>query len=293
VPDFRAGIIYRPSQVIVAAGGKGINVARAVKKLNGDPVCAGFLGGHAGRLIADLATAEGLRSGWTWIQPETRTCVIITNPNNGEATVLNENGPTISHEDWQHLADDILRESADAECVCFSGSLPPGVSPDDYVQFVHGLRQAGKSVWVDTSGAPLKAALNAGNMNIKVNGDEAGAIIGKTIHSVANALQAASEIQATGLETVVLTLGGKGAVLAHAGGVWYSQPPPVKVQNNVGSGDSFLAGLVCALTNGLPPSEALRHAVAAGTANAAALGGGHFTFDDFSKVLKETPLQAG
>src|SRR5512133_1720831 len=80
------GDVHRAENVIVVAGGKGLNVARAIRTLGSEPLCMGFTGGHAGRLLADLAQKEGLNSLWTWTDVETRTCTILV-PANGEATV--------------------------------------------------------------------------------------------------------------------------------------------------------------------------------------------------------------
>src|SRR5512138_1568438 len=80
LPGLTAGNVHRAETVIVVAGGKGLNVARVIRTLGGEPLCMGFTGGHAGRLLADLAQNEGLNSCWTWTDSETRTCAIFISP---------------------------------------------------------------------------------------------------------------------------------------------------------------------------------------------------------------------
>ena len=91
VPDLRIGDTARAYGARVAAGGKGVNVARGLAALGGRPLYMGPLGGASGRILAGLAEAEGLEAAWTWCEVETRTCVILVGPA-GRATVVNEPG---------------------------------------------------------------------------------------------------------------------------------------------------------------------------------------------------------
>src|SRR5512132_4226494 len=92
VSGFAAGGVWRAQAVRAAAGGKGLNVARALLGLGQSMCCAGPLGGRTGRQVAALADAEGLPARWTWIGGETRTSVIVVG-DGGETTVINEPGP--------------------------------------------------------------------------------------------------------------------------------------------------------------------------------------------------------
>jgi 1-phosphofructokinase family hexose kinase len=291
VPGFRAGEVLHAERALVVAGGKGLNVARSIRLLGTEARCAGFLGGHSGRLFAELVEHEGLRGAWTWIEHETRTCVIIVDPECGQATGVYEPGVTVSLEDWAHLQADVLRESTDASAVCFSGSLPSGVPPQAFADLIASLGAAGQRVWVDTSGAALQAALAAGPFGIKVNSSEAGAILGRDVRGVTAALEAADELRRAGPTLVALTLGASGAALVSETERWRVQPPPVRALSSVGSGDAFLAGLVTGFENGSDCSEALRWAVAAGTANALSAGGGQFTMADFNRLLSDVTIR--
>jgi tagatose 6-phosphate kinase len=286
VPDFEIGRVLRATQAISAAGGKGVNVVRGIKILGGEAFNAGFLGGYAGRQVADYAAGEGMGAEWTWITGETRTCIILVIDG---ATVVNEVGPTVSAEDWHRLKETVLRASRQARQVCFSGSLPPGSPTEAFFDLVRGLVKAGKQVWVDTSGEPLSAVIPCGVM-IKVNGDEAGAVLGRKVVDVSSAFDVAQELLRRGAAGVALTWGGAGAVLALGDRAWRAIPPPLKVVSAVGSGDTFLSGLVTGLADGLPASQSLRRAVAAGAANALSSGGGFFTRQEFDRILAQTTV---
>ncbi len=288
VTDFKRGEVFRARSSLVAAGGKGINVARAVTILGGEAMSMGFLAGSMGRLASSLAEAESLQGHWTWVEGETRTCVIIADDTTGETTVINESGPAVTAQDWEQFSEEVLIEAARADQICFSGSLPPGSSLETYVSLIQKTAALDKPVWVDTSGAALQSVSRIPGITIKVNGDEASSIVGYPVGDPLAAVQAAKQIRQGGPHTVVLTLGAEGAVMTHAGGCWWVKSPAVKVVDAIGSGDSFLAGLVVASANRLPPDRALQHAVAAGAANATTIGGGDFPINTFYQILEQT-----
>lgn len=290
VPCFSMGAIYRPEKVIVAPGGKGINVARAVHVLGGEAVCCGFLGGHAGRLIIDLMHQEELPGGWTLIEGETRTCIIIADPDLRQTTVINEQGPTVTDDDWARLKSDLLYNSTELDYISFSGSLPPGSTHNKYSDALDTLIQMGKQVWADTSGVSLKAAVALRDVNIKVNNEEAGELLSESLINVQDVARAAFLLLERGPRTVILTMGAEGAVLAHQTGTWYAKPPTITVQSTVASGDSFLAGILVALSVGKVLPDALCYGVAAGAANALSVGGAQFSMDDFHRILHDTEV---
>jgi len=291
VPDLRMGEVNRATRVIAAAGGKGLNVARAIHTLGGDPLCAGFLGGSTGRLVAQLASEEEMQGLWTWIEGETRTCLIVVDPRSREATVINAPGPAVTASDWRRWQSDVLPEATRAEHICLSGSLPPGAPLESFAGFLRALCVNGRPLWVDTSGEALRCALAVGGVNIKVNAEEAGEVLGRSIDDAAAALSAATELcERSRAESAIITLGGRGAVVVRDQGGWSAMAPAIQAVSGVGSGDSFLAGWVTGLADGKSPPEALRQAIAAGAANALATSGGTFNLNDLEQLLRATTV---
>ena len=285
-----AGKVHRAEQVIVAAGGKGLNVARAISTLGGESLSMGFLGGHTGQLLADLAQKAGLPSVWTWTNSETRTCTILV-AQNGDGTVINEAGPRVSKSVWQRLNRDVRKNISTASLVCVSGSLPADSSLEDLQRLLKMLVRAKKQVWVDASGSALNVALGLPGICIKVNKTELSESLGFELRNMAAAKRGLKMILDRGVSACIITLGADGALLATPAGNWHARAPRVRVVSTVGSGDSLLGGFVNALDHGSNWPEALRTAVAAGTANSLSAGGGQFTLQEFRDIRKQVVVQ--
>jgi tagatose 6-phosphate kinase len=297
VPGFAAGGVWRAANVSVVCGGKGINVARAVVALGHRATCAGMLAGHTGRLAAELAAAEGLRAVWTWTPGETRTCVIILG-SEGAASVINEPGCAITAAHWERFARDIATAARTVDAVCISGSVPPKVPKGAFRDLIERVERGGCPVWVDTSGTALVEAMGATmsggsaiamSAGIKVNAEEAAALVGQPVVSAESAAVAAEAIRRRGMQRVVITLGAAGAVLVSDGACLWARPPAIAEVNAVGSGDCFLAGLVAGWHECGSPEEALRLATAAGAANALRTTLG-FSAADVDRLLARTTL---
>jgi len=289
-PGWRAGAVQRPTDVIVAAGGKGLNVARAIRTLGGDPLCLGPLGGPAGRWLADLAQQEALSCAWTWTMRETRTCTIVLDPDVEASTGWYETGEPLSHTDWLRLSEDVKREATDANLISFSGSLPPGAPVADFGDLLRTLSHAGRSVWVDTNGLALEAARQIDGIGLKVNEVEIGTLLSREITSLEAACAAARDARPQGGVTIV-TLGRAGAVLSADDITWHASPPAIQAVNVTGSGDAFLGGWLVALAEQCAMPEALRRAVAAGAANALSTSGGHFQRSTYEQILAGVTLR--
>lgn len=291
LPRLVLGEVHRAEQSIVAAGGKGLNVARVIRTLGGEALCMGFAGGHSGHLLADLAQNEGLNFSWTWTDSETRTCIILVSQN-ADATLINEPGTPVTNSDWKWLQEDVHKNLSSAGLVCISGSLPPGSSVEQFQVLLKMLVDSGKQVWVDTSGATLERVLIFPGICIKVNGDEIDNSLGFEVKDVTSAKRALQVLHERGMTACVITLGADGALLSTNEGRWHARGPRVRVVSTVGSGDSFLGGLVSSLDAGKDWPEALGNAVAAGTANALSAGGGQFSLQDFREIRDQIQIQA-
>ncbi len=291
VPGFAAGAVWRAASASAACGGKGVNAARAVRCLGHRAVCAGLIAGHGGRLAATLADEEGLEAAWTRFDGETRTCVIVVG-DRGEATVINEPGPAITAADWRRLIADAAEAVAACDAACIAGSLPPGCPAGGLAALVAAVGGGGRPVWVDTAGPALAEAIAAGAM-VKINALEAAALLGREPATAIDAAAAAAEIRRRGAAAVSITCGDEGAVLVEAAGTWRARPPRIRAVSAVGSGDSFLAGLVVGLAEGRGPGEALRLAVAAGAANALRTSAGILDSDDLARMLAATVAERG
>lgn len=289
----RLGSIHRTDHVLVAAGGKGLNVARAARTLGQAAMVCAPLGGHTGEQVAHLAAEEGLLGRWTSMRSgETRTCVLLVDPLAEDATVLNEVGPPLTLADWADLSSDVLDSAASADLCLLSGSLPQGIAAGRLGDLLAELTARGRRTIVDSSGAALAAAVATRPYGVKVNRDELGALLGRSVANPSDAATSLAELRARGINLAAVSLGAQGCVAADASGSWYACPPLVRAVSSVGSGDSLLAGLATGLLRGLPLPDALRLAVACGTADALSIGGGRIDPAELQRLSNETTVSA-
>ncbi len=288
VPGLKLGGAFRATAEVSLASGKGINVARAVQELGGEPLGMGFVAGLGGQQFAALAQAEGMRGLWTQVAGEERLALAMYDPQHaGDATLVSGPGPQVDEADWLRLEADVLSQAAAARLACFSGSLPPGSPPAAFARLVGRLGDAGVAVWLDVRGAPLHAALQARPAGVKINVLEAEEATGLVVDSPAAALQAARRLCEMGAGRALITLGRGGAVLASPGSAWRAHPlEQPGFLSSVGSGDAFMAGWLVGLERGLSEAEALRQAAAAGAANTLSLGGGLFSPAEYQAALE-------
>jgi 1-phosphofructokinase len=207
-----------------------------------------------------------------------RVNITITEPD-GTTTKLNSPGPQATPRLLQALEEALVRRAATADWTVLAGSLPPGTPPEWYAELVTALRVAGTRVAVDTSDAPLKALVDALSSSaagaphlMKPNGEELASFTGHHADELeaepAAAAEAARDLVARGVESVLVTLGPHGAVLVDADGAWHAAPPPTTVVSTVGAGDSSLFGYLLGEVTGRPPEQRLALAVAYGSAAA-------------------------
>lgn len=292
VPKYGEGGVFRPQQQIAGAGGKGINVARAAVALGSEATALGFLAGHTGKLFAEFSEREHIKSRWTWLREgETRTCIVLLDPAARRTSVINEFGPPASAEDWHALQADALLEAKHASTICVCGSLPAGSPINAFRTLIAALRDTGKPVWADTSGAALDAALMPG-VNIKISHDEAAELLGTPIETAEETAQATEELsRRIGGAKAIITMSARGAAGRDDTGAWQVSAAKTDVVSTLGCGDSFLAGLLVAFERGDNMADALKQASAAGTANALSIGGGRFTYDDFLRITDQTHVE--
>lgn len=294
VPHLTVGEVHRAMAVHMAAGGKGLNVTRAARTLGGEVLATGPLAGHAGRLVADLAVAEGLKADWYWLKSgETRTCLLITHET-GDATVINEPGESLSEADWAGFGAHVERLVGQARAVAFSGSLPSGVNPAALSALARAVVATERTVYLDTSRAALAAALaQPTGLCLKANRAELAAELHLTVDefSIETIIAVGQSLLARGAALIVVTLGSEGALAMTPEGCWQASPPPVEVVSTVGSGDSMLAGLAVARLEGRSLEAALTFGVACGAANATTRLPGRFERNTVETLLTQVNVK--
>ena len=291
VSPFQLGKIHRPDAVKAVPGGKGCNVARALKTLGESPVVTGWVGGSAGQFIEKGLHAEGIQTSFVWTDFESRTCLSILDDTNQLVTEIYEKGDPIPLQQVNAMRDHFRAIIGQYKAVTFSGSLPPGVPLNFYGDLIRIAHEANVLTFLDSSNqAALAHGLEAKPFLVKPNEDEIAALLGKSLKSLTDYAQAAIALSQRYGSIVVLSLGAQGAIVAQDTKALHVQNPPVDAKSAVGSGDCMLAGLAYSFTRSLPFEEALKYGVAAGTANTLTVGAGTFTLDDFERIFSKITL---
>ncbi len=270
------GEIHRPAAFLQLAGGKGLNVARAVTCL-GQPVRAvALVGGHAGHFVAEGLRSEGIAASFAWCDGETRSSLTVLDRSSGRLTEFYEQRAAIPSTAWGAFEDVVESALPSAAWLTLSGSLPPAAPADGYARLIRRSHAAGVPVALDSRGEAMAAALATAPDVIKVNLAEAAETLGHAVEP--NDAPAAAAALASACPTppslVVVTLGAEGAVALDRDGTAWRGRSDGGGAYSVGSGDAFLAGLVVALERGQSGPRALALALAAGAANAELPGPG-------------------
>ena len=277
------GSVLRAREVVVAPGGKPVNVARAALALGGRPVLLANCPGTSGARLADELSGSGLPVVRVPSAGELRAATMLLE-DDGRTTVVNEAGPAVT----PAVVDAFLAAYGEAlgehrpGLVVASGSLPPGAPDDLYAELVGIGREHGADTVVDAAGAVLAAALAAGPALVKPNLAEAESLLGsgEAVESVDESgadvpercVAAAAALVSAGARAALVSGGRLGAGLHGEGGSWWFAAPQVETVNPVGAGDALVAGVAVAWERGDPLPVAVRYGVACGADSVRRIG---------------------
>ena len=276
------GAVHRLTPVSTEPGGKGVNVSRALTQ-NGVDTLALLPAADHDPILTGLTT-RGVPFHNIAIPGTVRSNLTITEKD-GTTTKLNEPGAHLDAAVLATLTAAVCDHAAGATWMVLSGSLPPGVPDDWYADIVARLAALPCRVAVDTSERPLTALAEAFGTAapdlIKPNSEELAWLTGRSAPELEEAaaqgdplpvVSAARQLVDRGAGTVLVTLGGAGAVLVDRDGTWAATAPAIVPRSTVGAGDASIAGYLAATIAGAAPAQRLQTAVAYGSAAAALPG---------------------
>lgn len=269
-------------------GGGGINVSRALKKLELDSLALFTSGGRTGKLLESLLLKESLQILPFSVKNETRENFIVVDTLTNQQFRFGFPGQLLSKHEQIMLLDTINAIKDFPEIAVISGSLPDGVNVELMKDLIQICKNKSSKVVIDTSGEALTAAVEEGVYLIKPNIGELAVLTGKkelTVHTMETA--AKQLINNGSAEIVVVSMGASGATLFNENEKIYQPAPLVKVRSTVGAGDSMVAGMVYALLNNSGMNNVLRMGIACGSATTMAEGTGLFKTENVYKILKE------
>lgn len=266
-PDaLRIGKTNRSLGEHMTYGGKGINVAAVALALGADVTALGAAGGFTGDALLSMLDQAGIPHRFIRLSSDTRINVKLSLQEG--MTEINAKGPLFTDAEKNALKD-LLCALGEKDFLVLSGSLPASFGIEGYADIIKALTPRGVRFAVDTTGDVLLSTLPYHPFVIKPNLDELCELVGKRLVTPKELEEAMRTLQRKGAERVLLSMGGEGAMLLDADGTLYrSAAPKGEVRGTVGAGDSMLAGFLYAATKGESAGEALRLAVAAGSATA-------------------------
>ena len=272
VSRLQVGGVIRGRPVMVEAAGKGINIAHTLANLGHPLLATGFLGrGEAEFFLSSFRGAASGAAGrvaldFVPVECATRENLTIIERDAGRDTHILVGSMRVGPRETERLLRRMRRRVAAGDWAVFGGSCPSGLKRADYVEALRTCKARGASVCVDASGSLLRAALSVRPWVVKPNREELEELAGRRLRSRAAVLRAARALLER-CEHVVVSLGAEGAVLVTRDGAWHARETRcAKVVHTVGCGDALFAGFLAAYARGRRPAEALRFAVACGSA---------------------------
>ncbi|MBK5230399.1 MAG: 1-phosphofructokinase family hexose kinase [Thermoleophilia bacterium] len=276
VPHFRLGSRHRAIEKHAAAGGKGINVARALKCLGQPVIATGFAGGATGTRIIEYLTGESVLNDFVRIGKESRTSTVVIDPTTTEQTEINEHGPVVTEVELELFREKLMYLARGADICVIAGSIPRGIPDAFYGELVTGLRKHDVKTMLDAEGEVMSLALKAEPDLVAPNVVEAEELVGREFVDAEDLASAPVEL---------IGMGARDAIVTDENGCWavfgadpdvtlHVKSPVLDPVTSVGSGDALLAGFVTARYIGLDDEAALRYAVACGAESTQHFGAG-------------------
>jgi 1-phosphofructokinase/tagatose 6-phosphate kinase len=294
VPNFQLGQRHRASQGLTLAGGKGINVARALKRLDVPVVATGLAGGRTGTRIVEELTSEAVLNDFVRIADESRTSTAVVDPTAATYTEINEWGPHVEPDELAMLLDKISYLARGADMVVFAGTLPRGVDDSFYAEAIRDLNRRNVPAVLDSEGPPLRLGVEAEAFLVTPNQREAEGLVGQELGDDEDYMMALDRIADMGARNVLITAETRSFGLSRADRkrtLFRADAPLVEPVSAVGSGDVLLAAFLAARVADKPFEDSLKIAVAAGAASTLEVGAGRFEPREASRLQSSVDVR--
>ncbi|MCK5213932.1 MAG: 1-phosphofructokinase family hexose kinase [Candidatus Omnitrophica bacterium] len=282
---------HRCNQTFYSAGGKGINVSRALQKLGVCTLSTGFLGGPAGEYIKSQLHKEKIIGDFVEIAGETRTSFTMIDTSTGKLTRVLEEGPRISRRERMRFKEKFIDLIKSCRIVVLSGRNISGAGEAFYRELTKIAQGKNKKVVLDTSGKPLFLGLQAKPFLIKPNLQEMEFLLQQRVMTISQIKKAMTCLFKKGVGNIIISLGRKGAVGSDGENFWLASPPKKNTINTVGCGDALVAGFLYAYTRGKGFKSCLQFGVATGSANALNLQPGLLKKRELAKLLHKVEMR--
>lgn len=252
--------VTRVVKTVRDAAGKGINVSKVIASLGGESIATGFLAGSNGEFIQVEMISKHIKEAFVFVAGETRENIKLIETKTGKTLEINEAGPTIEPQYLDQFIKSLDRLLKKDDIVVLSGSIPGGIPTNIYQILIERYQELGITTILDSSKELLQLGIKGKPTIIKPNRYELELYSGKTLSTDQDIIEEALKICELGIKEVVITLGKEGAIFVSKEQSYKIESPQVTVQSSVGAGDSFVAGMAYALSQGYDIEKRLKYA---------------------------------
>ena len=273
-----------------SAGGRGIISSSVLHSFGSKTLAIVTSGGKTGKRLEKLLAASGYPVEVVPIEEEIRQNFTITDKY-GLTIKLNQAGPPISSKELEQIEHTVCRNLKKAEWLMLCGSIPPGVAPDFYRDLIRVAQKHNVKTLLDTDGEALAHGVEACPTVVKPSQQEAERLLNRALITRAHFLEAAARIKAMGPETVLISLGSRGAIATDGHRVVEALAPRIDTGSPIGAGDAMAAAYVWAITKKKDFPDAVRWSVAEGTASAKLPGMNSGTLEQAKAVYKAVEIR--
>jgi 1-phosphofructokinase family hexose kinase len=273
-----------------AGGGRGINASKVIHAFGGKTLALLTAGGTVGEKM--LKSLAGMGFPFESVRTANDTRINITVSDKQGLTIkLNEIGNPLSAAELKQIQQLVEARLAKAHWLMICGSIPPGVPAHYYCELIEMAKRHGVKTLVDTDGEALLHSLEAKPTLITPNQHEGERLLGRALVTRGQFLEAVDRIQKMGSESVILSLGSRGAIASGPEGVFEALPPHIDALGPIGAGDAMAAAFTWSMEKKKPFADSLRWGVAAGTAKAMHPGMTFPTLDQTRAVYKQVEVR--
>jgi 1-phosphofructokinase family hexose kinase len=273
-----------------SAGGRGINASSVLHSFGADTTAVFPSGGDSGKRLESLLQDCGFLISVVPIQNPIRTNLTVTDKH-GLTVNLNEAGPALTKTEVARVERAVKERLEHATWLMVCGSVPPGVPTSLYARLITMARQRKVRTLLDADGQALREGIEAKPTVVTPNQQEAERLLERTLLTRTHGLEAAEMIRRMGPESVVLSLGSRGAIAAAADGLIEAIPPRVDAVCPIGAGDALAAAYIWSMERKENPAEALRWGVAAGTASARLPGMSFASLEQAREIYRQVEVR--
>lgn len=247
------------------AGGKGVNISRALCEFNIENTAYIVLGDDNGEAFARELKKYGLTFKPFYVKGRIRENITVHTEGKPE-TRLSFKGFSAHDSLIDEIEAEILKEADSDTYLTFTGSVPQGLTHEKIISFLKNLKNKGVKLIIDSKSIKKEDILELKPFLIKPNEEEVSAYLDGDVKTLDSCIEGGKILNSKGTENVMITFGGKGAAVVTNEKTYIARPPKITPLSTIGAGDSSIAGFLYALYNKKETKECLKTAVAFGSA---------------------------